>query len=96
MLPFKPLVAEKRDEALELGMADTLISKLSNGEGIIVRPFGAIRSYNSWDQDSLKAGRELGVEAVLDGSIQTSGERIRISARLFRTNDGKQLLGRTI
>ncbi|MDQ3473798.1 MAG: tetratricopeptide repeat protein, partial [Acidobacteriota bacterium] len=91
VLPFKPLVAEKRDEALELGMADTLIAKLSNGEGIIVRPFGAIRSYNSWDQDSLKAGRELGVEAVLDGSIQTSGERIRISARLFRTNDGKQL-----
>ncbi|HEU4479393.1 MAG TPA: winged helix-turn-helix domain-containing protein [Pyrinomonadaceae bacterium] len=91
VLPFKPLVAGKRDEALELGMADTLISKLSNGEGIIVRPFGAIRSYNSWDQDSLKAGRELGVEAVLDGSIQTSGERIRIAARLLRTRDGKQL-----
>ena len=91
VLPFKPLVVEKRDEALELGMADTLISKLSNGEGMIVRPFGAIRGYNSWDQDSLKAGRELGVEAVLDGSIQTSGERIRVSARLFRTNDGKQL-----
>ncbi len=91
VLPFKPLVAGKRDEALELGMADTLISKLSNGEGIIVRPFGAIRSYNSWDQDSLKAGRELGVEAVLDGSIQTSGERIRIAARLLRTSDGKQL-----
>ena len=91
VLPFKPLVAEKRDEALELGMADTLISKLSGGENIIVRPFGAIRSYNSWDQDSLQAGRELGVEAVLDGSIQTSGERIRVAARLFRTSDGKQL-----
>jgi DNA-binding winged helix-turn-helix (wHTH) protein/TolB-like protein/Tfp pilus assembly protein PilF len=91
VLPFKPLLAEKRDEALELGMADTLISKLSGGEGIVVRPFGAIRSYNSWDQDSLQAGRELGVEAVLDGSIQTSGERIRIAARLFRTSDGKQL-----
>ena len=91
VLPFKPLLAEKRDEALELGMADTLISKLSGGEDIIVRPFGAIRSYNSWDQDSLQAGRELGVEAVLDGSIQTSGERIRIAARLFRTSDGRQL-----
>jgi DNA-binding winged helix-turn-helix (wHTH) protein/TolB-like protein/Tfp pilus assembly protein PilF len=91
VLPFKPLVAEKRDEALELGMADTLISKLSGGEDIIIRPFGAIRRYNSWDQDSLQAGRELGVEAVLDGSIQTSGERIRVAARLFRTSDGKQL-----
>ena len=91
VLPFKSLVAEKRDEALELGMADTLISKLSGGEDMIVRPFSAIRRYGSLEQDSLTAGRELGVEAVLDGSIQTSGERIRISARLVQTGDGKQL-----
>jgi len=91
VLPFKPVVAEKRDAALELGMADTLIAKLSGGEDIIVRPFSAIRRYGSLEQDSLTAGRELGVEAVLDGSIQTSGERIRISARLVRTGDGKQL-----
>jgi len=30
VLPFKPLVAERRDETLELGMADTLINKLSS------------------------------------------------------------------
>ncbi|MDQ3650580.1 MAG: winged helix-turn-helix domain-containing protein, partial [Acidobacteriota bacterium] len=91
VLPFKSLVAEKRDEALELGMADTLISKLSGGEEIVVRPFSAIRRYGSLEQDLLTAGRELGVEAVLDGSIQTSGERIRVSAKLLRTSDGKQL-----
>ena len=90
VLPFKSLVAEKRDEALELGMADTLISKLS-GEEITVRPLSAIRRYNSVEQDSLIAGRELNVEAVLDGTIQTSGDRIRISAKLLRTGDGKQL-----
>ncbi|MDQ3131193.1 MAG: winged helix-turn-helix domain-containing protein [Acidobacteriota bacterium] len=90
VLPFKSLVAEKRDEALELGMADTLISKLS-GEEITVRPLSAIRRYNSVEQDSLIAGRELNVEAVLDGTIQTSGERIRVSAKLLRTSDGRQL-----
>jgi DNA-binding winged helix-turn-helix (wHTH) protein/tetratricopeptide (TPR) repeat protein len=91
VLPFKPVVAEKRDEALELGMADTLIAKLSGGEDLIVRPLSAIRRYGSLEQDSLRAGRELGVEAVLDGSIQIAGERIRISARLIQTSDGKQL-----
>jgi serine/threonine-protein kinase len=91
VLPFKSLVAEKRDEALELGMADTLISKLSGGEETTVRPLSAIRRYNSLEQDSLIAGRELGVEAVLDGTIQTSGERIRVSAKLLSTGDGKQL-----
>jgi len=91
VLPFKSLVAEKRDEALELGMADSLISKLSGGEEITVRPLSSIRRYNSVEQDSLIAGRELKTEAVLDGTIQISGERIRVSAKLLSTGDGRQL-----
>ena len=91
VLPFKPLTAENRNEALELGMADTLISKLSSGEKVIVRPLGSVRRYNSLEQDSLLAGRELTVDSVLEGTIQTAGNRIRISARLLRTLDGKQL-----
>ena len=91
VLPFKPLIAENRNEALELGMAETLISKLSNSEETIVRPLDAVRRAVSANPDSLAIGRELAVQAVLEGSIQTSGERIRISARLFRTSDGKQL-----
>jgi DNA-binding winged helix-turn-helix (wHTH) protein/TolB-like protein/Tfp pilus assembly protein PilF len=90
VLAFKPLLAENRNEALEMGMADTLINKLSNGE-IIVRPLSSVRRYNSLEQDPLLAGRELGVDSVLEGSIQTTGERIRILARLIRTSDGKQL-----
>ena len=91
VLPFKPLVAENRNESLEFGMADTLISKLSNGSEINVRPINAVRKFNNLEQDSLAAGRELGTEAVLDGTIQTSGDRIRISAKLLRTSDGKSL-----
>jgi len=91
VLPFKPLVLENRNEALEFGMADTLISKLSGGEEIVVRPLSAIRRYNSVEQDAITAGRELGVESILDGTIQTWGDRIRISAKLLRTSDGKQL-----
>jgi len=90
VLPFKSLVAENRDEALELGMADTLIAKLSGG-AVAVRPFSAIRRYGSLDQDALAAGRELHVEAVLDGIIQPAGDRMRISAKLLRVDDGKQL-----
>ncbi len=91
VLPFKPLVDENRDEALEMGMADTLISKLGTGDEIVVRPLSSVRRYTSLEQDSLTAGRELGTDAVLDGSIQIAGERMRVSARLIRTSDGKQL-----
>ncbi len=90
VLPFKPLVAEQRDEALEIGMTDTLILKLSGGE-INVRPLSSVRRYAALEQDSLSAGKALNVEAVLDGTIQISGDRIRIAARLFRVADGKQL-----
>jgi len=91
VLPFKPLVAENRNEALELGLADTLISKLSGSELIAVRPLSAIRRYTAVDQDALAAGQQLGVESVLDGTMQTWGDRIRISAKLLRTKDGMQL-----
>ncbi len=90
VLPFKSLVAEQRNESLELGMADTLIAKLG-GEEIIVRPLSSVRKYASLDQDPLVAGGELGVSAILDGTIQTWGDKVRISARLVRTSDGKQL-----
>ncbi len=91
VLPFKTLAAQSRDEALELGMADTLISKLSGGEEVTVRPLSSVRRYVALEQNSVMAGRELGVESVLDGTIQTADNRIRISARLFRVSDGKQL-----
>ena len=91
VLPFKSLVAEQRNEALELGMAETLIAELSGGEEITVRPLSSVRKYASLEQDSLLAANELGVAAILDGTIQTWGDKIRISARLLRTSDGKQL-----
>jgi len=91
VLPFKSLVALERDEALELGMADALISKLSEADEITVRPLSAVRRYDSPDQDSITAGRQLNVDAVLDGSLHTSGDRIRVIARLVRVSDGKQL-----
>ncbi|HSE37812.1 MAG TPA: winged helix-turn-helix domain-containing protein, partial [Blastocatellia bacterium] len=78
VLPFKPLVAESSDEALEMGMADTLIMRLSNLGQITVRPLSAVRRYTNLEQDAVKAGQELRVESVLEGSIQRSGDQVRV------------------
>lgn len=91
VLPFKPLAAGARDESLELGMADTIIARLSQVRGVTVRPINAVRRYSSLEQDALAAGRELGVSSVLDGSLQKAGERIRVRLRLLRVSDGRQL-----
>jgi TolB-like protein/Flp pilus assembly protein TadD len=91
VLPFKPLLAASRDESLEIGMADTLITKLGSLRQIIVRPVSAVRKYAGLEQDPVAAGREQRVDAVLDGTIQKSGERIRVTVRLLSAADGQQL-----
>ena len=95
VLPFKPIVVTDRDESLEWGMAETLITRLAGVLEIGVRPFSAMRRYGSLDQDPAAAGRELGVDAVLDGSMQRVGGRIRVTARLIRTSDSVPLWVRT-
>lgn len=91
VLPFKPLVAGSRDEALELGMADTLIHKLSSIKQLSVRPLNAVRKYAELEQDARAAGRELKVDAVLDGNLQKSNDRIRVTLRLVSVADGHEI-----
>ena len=91
VLPFKPLLPQSRDEALELGMADALITTLSRSNEINVRPINAVRRFGGIEQDAVSAGRELGVDAVLDGTIQRWGDRIRVEVRLLRTADNSTL-----
>lgn len=91
VLPFKPLTIDSRNESMEMGMADSLINKLSASENLIVRPLFSVRRFTALDEDVLAAGRALAVEAVLDGSIQMSADQIRVSARLLRVSDGKQI-----
>lgn len=91
VLPFKPLVAGDRDEPLEMGMADSLISRLSNLTEINVRPISAVRKYSDIQQDALAAGREQKVDAVVDGQIQKSGDGIRVTVRFMRIDDGRSI-----
>ncbi len=90
VLPFKPLTAADRNESLELGMTETLITGL-NGGNLSVTPLSSVRRYGGIEQDGLAAGQELGVQAVLEGHIQRAGDTLRVSARLLNVGDGRQL-----
>ena len=93
VLPLKS-IGQRADAAenapLGLGLADALIQRLGAVEGLEVRPIGAVRRYDE-PQDPLEVGRELRVDAVLDGTIQRSGGRLRLSAQLLRVRDGGHL-----
>lgn len=95
VLPFKPLVAASADPALELGITDALISKLSNIRQIVVRPTNSVLKYSGDSQDLRVAGSELAVDVLLDGRVQKVGDRIRLSVQLVRTADGVPIWAET-
>ena len=91
VLPFRSLAADVRDESLEMGMAETLITRLGGIKYLTVRPISSVRKYAGIENDPLQAGKEMGVDSLLDGSIQKSGDRIRVTVRLVNTKDGETL-----
>jgi len=91
VLPFKSLGADDEDERLGLGIADALITRLSNIRRIRVRPTSAVFRYLGSRNAAEIAGMELNVQAVLDGSIQRSNDRIRITVQLVSVRDGAAL-----
>lgn len=81
VLPFKTMgVAD--DDYLGFGLADALVIKLSQIKEIVVRPTSAVRRYVGSERNSLEIGRELNVEAVLEGYIYRAADRIRVTAQL--------------
>lgn len=90
VLPFQRLDSNP-DKFLELGMTDSLITRLSLVRGLSVRPWASIQLYIESPKDPVILGKELQVESVIDGSVQRSGDRIRITARMYRVSDGKLL-----
>ncbi len=91
VLPFKPLTKGDMDEALEMGMADALITRLGNLKQITVRPTSAVLRYSEAEPDLTKIGRELQVDAVLDGRIQRVENKIRVTVQMIRVSDGESL-----
>lgn len=90
VLPFKILGADD-EQYLSVGLADAVITKLSNLDQITVRPTFAVLKYEDLARDPLEAGRELGVDTLLSGVVQKSGSSIRVTVQLVRINDGASL-----
>ncbi len=88
VLPIKPLTAENRDSSYELGIADSLIFKISSAKGIIVRSLSATRQYADVEQDPIAAGREQKVDYVLASNYQIADGKIRITSQLYNVQSG--------
>jgi adenylate cyclase len=83
VLPLANISPDRNDEYLADGMTDELISTLSNiaNLGVIART--SVVHYLGTSKGIYDIARELNVEAVLDGSVRRSGNKIRITVRLI-------------
>ncbi|HKP36911.1 MAG TPA: protein kinase [Pyrinomonadaceae bacterium] len=87
ILPLKILnlgpTTDTGESFLGVGLADAMITRLSGVRSLAIRPTSAIVPYSDQSADPLRAGRELGVDYVLDGRIKTLGNRVRVSLQLL-------------
>jgi len=91
VLPLKPLGDDEKNNALSLGLTDALITKIGNLRSVAVRPLSSVVKFNNAESDVLEIGKNLNVDAVLEGTIQQSENRVRINVRLLRTENGEQI-----
>lgn len=91
VLPFKSLSTQADDAYLGLGLADTIITRVRQINGLIVRPTSAVQKYNGLEMNSLEAAKQLQVDSVLEGTIQRTSESLRVNLNLLRTEDGVSL-----
>jgi DNA-binding winged helix-turn-helix (wHTH) protein/Tfp pilus assembly protein PilF len=88
VLPFTLLNAPIDEHFRGVGMADTLITKLSGLKRLVVRPTSAVLRYADAKEDLLSVGQQLRVGSILDGTIQHDNNRVRVNVRLIDVNDG--------
>ncbi len=82
VLPLNFLNPAAGDETLSLGLADALITRLGQLRHTVVRPTSSIARYAGATSSPAQAGRELGVDAVITGSIRRAGATLRVSMQL--------------
>ncbi len=91
VLPFVDSSKAKDYEYLCDGISDTLINALTNIEGLWVPARTSAFFFKGKTQDIREIGQKLGVDNVLEGSIQVSGDNLRVTARISKVQDGRQV-----
>ncbi|GAA4854768.1 winged helix-turn-helix domain-containing tetratricopeptide repeat protein [Luteimonas vadosa] len=95
VLPFRSLSAGPRDELLELGLAETLVTRLGRLPALRVRSLSSARQLVVGRDDPVAVGRELAAAYVVDGSTQRVDDHVRVNVKLLSVPDGRTLLART-
>jgi TolB-like protein/Tfp pilus assembly protein PilF len=89
VLPLKNLSGDPDSEYFTDGLTETFITQLSKIKGLKVISRGSVFTLKGKEIDPREAGRRLGVEAILEGSVRRNGDSVRVEVRLVSTDDGR-------
>jgi adenylate cyclase len=92
VLPFVNLSEDPKQELLCNGITDNIINALSKVPRLFVIARNSTFAYKGKTVKVKQVSEDLGVRYVLEGSVQRSGDRIRISVQLVDALTGHQLL----
>jgi TolB-like protein/DNA-binding SARP family transcriptional activator/Tfp pilus assembly protein PilF len=91
VLPFANLSADSANEYFSDGMTEELITTLGRVHGLEVASRTSAFAYKGRRLDIRDIGRELGVDAVVEGSVRKSGTSLRINTQLVDARTGYRL-----
>ena len=91
VLPFQNISADPDQEYFSDGMTEALIAELSKIEALRVISRTSVMRYKSTEKLVPEIARELGVEAIVEGSVLRAGHDVRITAQLIAAHPEKHL-----
>ena len=95
VLPLKNLSGDASQDYYGDGISEALITELGKIARFRVISFQSVSRYRQTSKPLPEIARELGVDALLEGSVLRSGDRVRITAKLFQAVPEHQLLCET-
>ena len=91
VLPFDNLGGDPKWERIADGITEDIITDLSQSDHVLVISRHSTNAYKGKSVDVRQVGADLGVRFVLEGSVQASGDRVRITAQLVDAATGEDL-----
>jgi serine/threonine-protein kinase len=88
VLPFVDMSQGKDQDYFCEGMAEEILTALSEVSGLHVAARTSAFQFRGTHQDIRQIGQALGVSHVLEGSVRTAGTRLRVTAQLIKAADG--------
>jgi TolB-like protein/DNA-binding winged helix-turn-helix (wHTH) protein len=91
VLPFSNLSGDAEQAYFVDGVTEDIVTEISRLSNLRVIAWRTSSAYKNARSQPHEIGEELGVGYVLDGSVRTSGDRLRVSARLIDATTGDHL-----